>query len=58
MHFAVQADCVCVLQELQRLQKLMQLPSIPEALKEKFGRFDENLNPTHDHEGKELDSKV
>lgn len=50
--------CVRVLQELQRLQKLMQLPSIPEALKEKFGKFDENLNPTHDHEGKELDSKV
>ena len=47
-----------LLQELQRLQKLMQLPSIPEALKEKFGKFDENLNPTHDHEGKELDSKV
>ena len=46
------------MQELQRLQKLIQLPSIPEALKEKFSKFDDQLNPTHDQEGKELDSKV
>ena len=47
-----------LLQELSRLQKLVQLPSIQEALKEKFSKFDADLNPTHDQEGKELDTKV
>lgn len=45
-------------QELTRLQKLVQLPSIQEALKDKFSRFDADLNPTHDHQGNELESKV
>lgn len=47
-----------LLQELIRLQKLVQLPAIQEALKEKFSRFDADLNPTHDHDGRELDAKV
>ena len=45
-------------QELSRLQKLVQLPPIPEALKSKFSKFDADLNPTHDQDGNELDSKV
>jgi len=48
----------CVLQELARLQKLVQLPSIQEAVKDKFSKFDADLNPTHDHEGNQLDTKV
>lgn len=44
--------------ELSRLQKLVQLPSIQEALKDRFSKFDADLNPTHDHEGKELDTKA
>ena len=47
-----------LLQELTRLQKLVQMPPIPEALKGKFSRFDADLNPTHDQDGNELDSKV
>ncbi len=48
----------CDLQELARLQKLVQLPSIQEAVKDKFSKFDAGLNPTHDHEGNQLDTKV
>jgi len=48
----------CDLQELARLQKLVQLPSIQEAVKDKFSKFDADLNPTHDHEGNQLDTKV
>lgn len=48
----------CVLQELARLQKLVQLPLIQEAVKDKFSKFDADLNPTHDHEGNQLDTKV
>lgn len=44
--------------ELSRLQKLVQLPSIPEALKSKFSKFDADFNPTHDQDGNELDSKA
>ena len=51
-------DGVQLPQELIRLQKLVQLPAIQEALKEKFSRFDADLNPTHDHDGRELDAKV
>lgn len=47
-----------LLQELTRLQKLVQLPPIAEALKDKFSRFDDDLNPTHDTQGNELDPKV
>ena len=46
------------MQELTRLQKLVQLPPIQEALKDKFSRFDDELNPTHDHQGNELEPKV
>lgn len=51
-------DLLPCLQELTRLQKLKQLPSIQEALKDKFSRFDGDLNPTHDQEGNELEPKV
>ncbi|DBB16222.1 TPA: hypothetical protein ACH3X3_014548 [Trebouxia sp. C0006] len=44
--------------ELARLQKLVQLPSIQEAVKDKFSKFDAGLNPTHDHEGNQLDTKA
>lgn len=46
------------MQDLTRLQKLVQLPPIQEALKDKFSRFDEELNPTHDQQGNELEPKV
>ena len=46
------------MQELTRLQKLVQLLPIQEALKDKFSRFDDELNPTHDHQGNELEPKV
>lgn len=49
---------LALLQDLTRLQKLVQLPPIQEALKDKFSRFDEELNPTHDHQGNELEPKV
>lgn len=58
VYFQSYSRTYTITQELQRLQKLIQLPSIPEALKEKFSKFDDQLNPTHDQEGKELDSKV
>ncbi|DBA81679.1 TPA: hypothetical protein ACH3X1_007426 [Trebouxia sp. C0004] len=44
--------------ELVRLQKLVQLPSIQEATKDKFSKFDADLNPTHDREGNQLDTKA
>ncbi|KAL3152254.1 hypothetical protein ABBQ32_001333 [Trebouxia sp. C0010 RCD-2024] len=44
--------------ELTRLQKLVQLPPIAEALKDKYSRFDDDLNPTHDHQGNELEPKA
>ena len=37
---------------------MVQMPPIPEALQGKFSRFDADLNPTHDQDGNELDSKV
>ena len=54
----VYAQLLPYLQELTRLQKLKQLPSIQEALKDKFSRFDGDLNPTHDQQGQELEPKV
>lgn len=54
----VAAHVMDLLQELTRLQKLVQLPPIAEALKDKYSRFDDDLNPTHDHQGNELEPKV
>ena len=46
------------MQELERLEAAAALPPIPEALKDKFSKFDEQMQPTHDASGTELDAKV
>ena len=46
------------MQELERLEAAAALPPIPEALKDKFSKFNGQMQPTHDANGAELDAKV
>jgi hypothetical protein len=44
--------------ELDKLQKLAALPSEQEALSDRYSKFDEAGEPTHDKEGQPLEGKV
>ena len=46
------------MQELERLEAAAALPPISEALKDRFSKFNEQMQPTHDVDGAELDAKV
>lgn len=44
--------------DLEKLQKLAELPRVQDALRDRYSRFDDAGDPTHDAEGKALDDKA
>ena len=46
------------MQELERLEAAAALPPISEVLKDRFSKYNEQMQPTHDANGAELDAKV